>query len=83
MKPSIDGQGNYHVRLSLDGDQRLHKVHILVAEAFLEYDREQYSRTDLDSFVVIHKNFDLTDNRVENLEIVTLRETHERRSNKK
>ena len=71
LKPCQDATGYMHVRLCKDGEITLKKVHVLVAEAFLDYDVSQYDRRDSDSLVVDHINRDKTDNNVKNLEIVT------------
>lgn len=68
LKFSIDTYGYYHFRLFYNGKGKVKKVHQLVAEAFLNHKPDGYN------LVVNHKNFIKTDNRVENLEIVTQRE---------
>lgn len=72
--------GYLHVRLCKDGTITLKKVHIIVAEAFLDYDPSQYDRTDVNSLVVDHINRDKTDNRLDNLEVVTIEENARRRA---
>ena len=76
LKGSLDSEGYVHVRLKgADGRYQLFKIHTLVAQAFLGYSRESYVRNDIEhSLVVIHKNGDNADNRLENLEVMTLRE---------
>lgn len=71
LKPCTDASGYAHVRLCKDGKITLKKVHVLVAEAFLDYDVSQYDRTNVNSLVVDHKNRNKIDNRLENLEVVT------------
>lgn len=59
LQPQQDNCGYLHVRLSRDGKQYLSKVHVLVAEAFLGYDRTAYDRKNIDdSLVVDHLNRD-------------------------
>lgn len=75
LKPQPDKLGYLHVRLWDDkGHAHLYKLHHLVAEAFLGYDRKQYDRNNLDSLVVSHLNGIKADCRVENLVILTQRE---------
>lgn len=71
LKPNLDARGYYHVRLAKEGVYELFKIHVLVASVWLNYDRHQYDRKDIDSFVVNHINEIKTDNRLENLEIIT------------
>ena len=59
MKPSFDAYGYLMVTLSKGGKQSLHKVHKLVAEAFIENpDNKSH---------ICHINTIRTDNRAENL----------------
>jgi hypothetical protein len=74
LHPSQDASGYLHVRLCKDGTITLKKVHTIVAEAFLDYDPSQYDRTDSSSLVIDHVNRDKTDNRLVNLEVVTIEE---------
>lgn len=60
--------GYYYVILSLDKKLKPMRVHKLVAMAFLNH------KPCGMKLVVNHINFDKTDNRVENLEVVTQRE---------
>ena len=62
-----NNKGYKQVGLCRKGDMENHKVHQLVAEAFLDHIRCGMS------FVVHHKNYDKTDNKLDNLEIVTNR----------
>lgn len=68
LKNCIDKRGYYHVRLHIYNKEQNYDVHVLVAIAFLNH-----SPCGL-RMVINHKNFIKTDNRVENLEIVTARE---------
>ncbi len=61
-----------HVRLGITGGKsELFKVHQLVATAFLNYDRSKYDRHDIRSLVVDHIDGDKTNNKLDNLEVVT------------
>lgn len=66
LSPCQDNCGYLHVRLANDGVYKLFKVHRLVAMHFLE----SYS----EDLTVNHINHDRTDNRAENLEMLTLKE---------
>lgn len=66
MKPVLYGNGYYIVKLCKNGKQKRFSVHRLVAEAFL------YKIPK--GLVVNHLNQEKTDNRLENLEIVTQKE---------
>lgn len=60
IKPQIDKNGYLWVNLTYDGKQHNHKIHRLVAQAYIP---------NPDNLPQInHKNEDKTDNRVENLE---------------
>ena len=71
LKPCQDAKGYMHVRLCKGGNITLKKVHVLVAEAFLDYDVSQYDRRDSDSLVVDHIDRDKTNNKLDNLEVIT------------
>lgn len=73
LKPWLNGVGYLSVSLNKKGFRKVRTIHQLVAESFLNHVPCGYK------FVVNHKNFITTDNRVENLEIVSQREN----SNKK
>ena len=66
LKPSTDKDGYYRIVLTRKDKRKSYYVHRLVARAFLD----NYSK-DLQ---VNHKNGIKTDNRIENLEMVTLQE---------
>ena len=66
LKPSLDKYGYYRITLSNNGKRKSYYVHRLVARAYLK----KYS----DKLQVNHKNGIKTDNRIENLEMVTLQE---------
>lgn len=73
LKPQKDGMGYVHVRLVKGKKYELYKVHQLVGMVFLGYDRKNKEK-----LVIDHINGDKTDNRVENLEIVTMKENIQR-----
>jgi hypothetical protein len=64
----IDNNGYYIVSLYKNGKQKTSKIHQLVTESFLNHITCGYA------LVVNHINFIKTDNRVDNLEIVTQRQ---------
>ena len=72
LSPSVDNCGYLHVRLAKDGQYKLFKVHRLIAAHFLPDYSEELS--------VNHKNHDRWDNRVENLEMLTLEENIKERN---
>ena len=66
LKPGLDKYGYYRITLSNNGKRKSYYVHRLVARAYLkDYDEK---------LQVNHKNGIKTDNRVENLEMMTLQE---------
>lgn len=65
LKACNDGYGYPQVILSNNGCKKSHRVHRLVAKAFLDYDRDD------DSLEVNHRNGIKTDNVVSNLEWTT------------
>ena len=65
MSFCVDNKGYYRVGLSKNCETKTHKVHRLVAEAFIG---------DVEGLQVDHINTVRTDNRVENLRIVTNKE---------
>jgi hypothetical protein len=65
--------GYVHVRLLKEKQYTLYKVHQLVGLVFLGYDRK-----NKDNLVLDHVNGIKTDNRLENLEIVTKKENAQR-----
>ena len=68
LKPRIDTNGYLIVSLCKDSVSKTKKIHKLVAICFLNHIPNGFN------LVVNHKNFIRTDNRLENLEIVTMRE---------
>lgn len=68
LKSAINMHGYYFVGLSKNGKVTTKKVHQLVAIAFLNHVPNGFI------LVINHINIDKLDNRVENLEIVTMRE---------
>ena len=68
LKSAVNGSGYLHVRLKNDLGYKTVRVHKLVAVYFL------YHVPKKDNLVVNHKNFIRTDNRVENLELISQRE---------
>lgn len=68
LNKAIDANGYNVVSLYKNGKQKTCKVHQLVAQSFLNHFSLGYE------VVVNHINFIKTDNKVENLEIVTARE---------
>jgi len=67
LKPGIEGGGYFYVNLSKNAIVKNTKIHKLVAVEFLNHIACGYE------LVIDHKNDDKTDNRVENLQIVTQR----------
>jgi hypothetical protein len=68
IKPQLGSTNYLMVRLYDISGNKSKKIHQLVAIAFLNHKPNGFK------LVVNHKNFIRTDNRVENLEIVTMRE---------
>ena len=68
LKPAVDGTGYFTLCMSNDKSKGTKKIHQLVAIAFLRH------IPCGKKLVVNHKNFIKTDNRLENLEIITTRE---------
>lgn len=68
LKPALRKDGYYQIGLTKDGKQKLFLVHQLIAIAFLGH------VIDGHNLVVNHINGVKTDNRVENLEIVSNRD---------
>jgi hypothetical protein len=67
LKQNPDKRGYLSVSLNLNGNDKTRLIHQLVAEAFLNHKRCGYK------LVIDHINNEPTDNRVENLQIVTQR----------
>lgn len=65
LKPRVSPQGYYQINLNKNGSGETAAIHQLVAIVFLGHTRCGYK------LVVNHKNFIKTDNRLENLEVVT------------
>lgn len=68
LKGGIDNNGYHHITLCKNGKVKTITIHKLVAIAFLNHIPNGFEK------VVNHINFIKTDNRLENLEIVTTRE---------
>lgn len=68
LKPSKDGGGYLHVILNIDGKKYVRKNHVLVAMAFLGHIRNGHVT------VVDHINNEISDNRLENLQLITQRQ---------
>lgn len=73
LNTSINNKGYKYTRFSKNGVVKTVHIHQLVAMNFLNHKPCGHK------FVVNHINFDRTDNRVENLEIVTTRENTNRK----
>lgn len=69
LKGGIDGWGYRHISISVKSKLKTFKIHQLVAMAFLNHKRDSTQK-----LVVNHINHIKTDNRLENLEIITQRE---------
>jgi hypothetical protein len=68
LKPSIIGNGYFHIVLTKDGTKKGKTVHQLVAMAFLNHNPDGHK------IVVDHINNDTSDNRIDNLQLITQRE---------
>jgi len=73
LKAGIDAGGYYVIGMSKNGVQKTRSVHQIVAESFLSH------RPFGSSMVVNHINFIRTNNRIENLEIISSRENGNRK----
>lgn len=73
LRQSLNTMGYYSVSLCLRGTILTKTIHPLVAKAFID---ENYKSKGL---VVNHINFKRDDNRLENLELVTIRENSNRK----
>lgn len=73
LSKRISNAGYFRVTLHLNGNRRTYFIHQLVAMAFLNH------KPDGNIFVINHKDFDKTNNHVDNLEIVTNRENSNRK----
>jgi len=68
LKPQLGTHGYYHVGLYLNNNRKTIKIHQLVAIAFLDHIPNRYKMT------VDHVNNIRTDNRLENIQVITPRE---------
>jgi hypothetical protein len=69
LKPSDNGGGYYMINLCKDGKLKSIKIHILVAMVFLNHKPDGTTR-----IVIDHINNNPSDNRVENLQLISHRE---------
>jgi len=69
LSPHHDGNGYLRVDLSKDNKSKYHKIHHIVTATFLGHKRDGTNK-----LVVNHINHIKTDNRLDNLEVVTNRE---------
>ena len=69
LKPSINGHGYYNISLYKEGEEKKIAVHILVAMVFLNHIPDGTNR-----IVPDHKNDNPSDNRAENLQLLTNRQ---------
>ena len=67
LVPNYDGRGYYYVKLMMGGKNKDPKIHQLVAICFL------YHKPDGHKLVIDHINNDSSDNRTENLQLVSTR----------
>ena len=83
LHPQMDDKGYLHVRLyGDDGVVHLWKLHQFVAAAFLGYDRKKYDRHNVQSITVDHIDNDKTNNRLDNLQLITQLENIRKRYTK-
>jgi len=68
LKPYPDISGYLFVNLYKDNKSNLRRIHHLVAESFLNHIKDGYKK------VINHKDFDRSNNKLINLEIVSQRE---------
>lgn len=73
LKQSLESSGYPSICLSKDGKDKTFKVHQLVATAFLNH------KPNGCNMVVNHINFIRTDNRLDNLEIISARENNNKK----
>lgn len=73
LNPSVSGNGYKLVTLSKDGKSKAYSVHQVIAMTFLNHIPNGFER------VINHINFIKTDNRVENLEIISFMENANKR----
>ncbi len=69
LYPSINSSGYKHFKLRKNNKIKITRIHQLVALVFLKHKTDNSKK-----LVINHKNFIRTDNRLDNLEIVTFRE---------
>ncbi len=68
MKSSFDKDGYLIIGFNKNNKQKTYKTHRIVAQAFLGLDIDDKTK------MINHKNHIVSDNRIENLEIVNIRE---------
>jgi len=69
LKPILDSKGYFKVGLNSNNTYKSIRIHRLISMTFLDHKPNGTSE-----LVCNHKNFDKTDNRLENLELITNRE---------